>query len=133
MPPRNPANAYQSQAVHTAGGPALLVMLYDRLAVDIDRAETSIRSGDPNAANSQLQHAQQIVRLLRRSLNSDGFVGGRELLSLYDFLERHLIEANMTKDATMVKECAALVAPLHQAWRTAVAAGGRVIALSHVG
>ena len=52
--------AYQSQAVQTAGGPALLVMLYDRLAVDIDRAETSIRSGDPNAANSQLQHAQQI-------------------------------------------------------------------------
>jgi flagellar secretion chaperone FliS len=133
VPRGNPATAYQSQAVHTASGPALLVMLYDRLAVDIDRAETSIRSGDPNGANSQLQHAQQIVRLLRRSLNSDGFIGGRQLLSLYDFLERHLIEANMTKDATKVRECAALVAPLHQAWRAAVAAGGRADALSHVG
>jgi flagellar secretion chaperone FliS len=133
MSPENPASAYQSQAVHTASGPALLVMLYDRLAVDIDRGETSIRIGDMNGANSNLQHAQQIVRLLRRSLNRDGFVGGHELLALYNFLEKHLVEANMTKDPEKARECAALVAPLHQAWRSAVAAGGRTDALSHVG
>jgi len=112
MTPGNPASAYQSQAVHTASGPALLVMLYDRLAVDIDRGESCIRCGDPDGANAQLQHAQQIVRLLRRSLNGDGFVGGRELLSLYDFLERHLIEANMAKDAAKVQECADALAHL---------------------
>lgn len=133
MPSRNPASAYQSQAVHTAGGPALLVMLYDRLAVDIDRGGTAIRRSDMREANVHLQHAQQIVRLLRRSLDPEGFVGGQELRSLYNFLEKHLIDANMTKDAAKVDQCAELVAPLHAAWRSAVAAGGRVDALTHVG
>ncbi len=133
MPPDNPATAYQSQAVHTASGPALLVMLYDRLAVDIDRGESSILAGDLSEANTNLQHAQQIVRLLRRSLDAEGFAAAGDLLSLYNFLERHLIEANMAKDAGKVQECARLVAPLHEAWRTAVASGGRQDALSHVG
>lgn len=133
MPARNPASAYQSQAVHTASGPALLVMLYDRLAIDIDRGGSAIEHRDFAEANTHLQHAQRIVRLLRSSLDQDGFVGARDLYSLYNFLEKHLIDANMTKDTDKVKECARLVAPLHQAWRTAVADRGGVGALTNVG
>ena len=133
MAPTSPATAYQSQAVHTANGPVLLVMLYDRLAVDIDRGGTAIEARDYAGANIHLQHAQRIVRLLRNSLDSNGFAGGKDLYSLYNFLEKHLIEANMAKDTAKVRECANLVAPLHRAWRKAVADRGGVGALADLG
>jgi len=37
-PPTNLADKYRSQAIQTAPGPQLLVMLYDRLAADVDIA-----------------------------------------------------------------------------------------------
>jgi flagellar protein FliS len=115
------AAKYQSQAVQTAPGPQLLVMLYDRLAADIDIADRSIDAGDHHQTNEVLQHAQQIVRVLRHSLQPDGFTGGRELLALYDFLEGQLVEANLNKDLEQVRACGRIVAPLRTAWRRAVA------------
>ena len=133
MPSRNPAAAYQNQAVQTANGPQLLVMLCDRLAVDIARAEVAIEANDHKASNEHLQHAQKIVRMLRNALDPDGFKGGHELLSVYVFLENHLIKANLEKDVVLVRECAELTRPFHEAWHKAVNANDRDIVFSHVG
>lgn len=129
----NTASAYQSQAVQTANKPQLLVMLFDRLAVDISRAELAIEAANFEAANETLQHAQQIVRMLANSLDPDGFSGGQELLAVYVFLENHLIKANIAKSIPMVKECADLVRPIHEAWRRAVNASERENVTTHVG
>lgn len=125
MPTRSPAAAYQDRAVQTANSPQLLMMLYDRLAVDIERAEVAIELGDFGATNEHLQHAQRIVRMLRSALDPDGFRGGQELLSVYVFLEQHLVKANMEKSVAVAHECAELVRPLHEAWRKAVSANER--------
>ena len=90
-PPTNLADKYRSQAIQTAPGPQLLVMLYDRLAADVDIAGRSLEARDYLATNERLQHAQRIVRMLRHSLEPDGFTGGRDLLALYDFLLSHLV------------------------------------------
>lgn len=127
------AAAYQSQAVGTATGPQLLIMLYDRLAVDISRAEIAIESADFEGTNEALQHAQRIVRMLRTSLDPDGFVGGQDLLALYVFLEEHLVRANLEKDVVKVRECADLVQPLHEAWRRAIDESERDNVASDVG
>ena len=119
-PPTNLAAKYRSQAIKTAPGPQLLVMLYDRLAADIDIADRSLHARDLLTANERLQHAQRIVRMLRHSLQPDGFSGGRDLLALYDFLLSHLVEANLKKDQEMVRECGRIVAPLQDAWHRAV-------------
>jgi flagellar secretion chaperone FliS len=133
MSDQNPASAYQSHAVQTANGPHLLLMLCDRMSVDIARAEVALQVGDNKAANENLQHAQKIVRMLRSALDPEGFKGAYELLSVYSFLEDHLVRANMEKDATVVRECAELVRPIHEAWRKAVNANERANAYSHVG
>ena len=103
MPDQNPASAYQSQAVQTANGPHLLLMLCDRMSVDIARAEVALEQSDNKAANEHLQHAQKIVRMLRNALDPEGFRGAHELLSVYIFLEAHLVKANMEKDAALVQ------------------------------
>jgi flagellar protein FliS len=133
MPGQNPASAYQSQAVQTANGPQLLVMLCDRMAVDIARAEVALETGDKKGANEHLQHAQKIVRMLRGALDPEGFRGAHELLAVYVFLEAHLVRANLEKDAGVVRECADLVRPIHEAWRRAVNANERADAHSHMG
>jgi flagellar secretion chaperone FliS len=119
-PPTNLADKYRSRAIQTAPGPQLLVMLYDRLAVDVDIATQSLDAQDYLATNERLQHAQRIVRMLRSSLEPDGFAGGRDLLALYDFLLGHLVEANLRKDPDLVRECARIIAPLREAWQQAV-------------
>lgn len=122
MSARNPAAAYKDQAVNTAAAPQLLVMLCDRMAADIARAELAIEMKDYESANDNLQHAQRIVRMLASSLDPEGFKGGRELLAVYVFLERHLIQANFEKDPALVRECAEVFRPIHEAWRIAVSA-----------
>lgn len=133
MATSNSASAYQSQAVQTANQPHLLVMLLDRLAVDIARAALAIEASNFEVANETLQHAQQIVRLLSNSLDPDGFNGGHDLLSVYIFLEKHLIKANIEKSVTVVRECADLLRPIHEAWRRAVNANERANVISNVG
>ena len=129
----NSASAYQSQAVQTANQPQLLVMLFDRLAVDIARAELAMETSNFETTNESLQHAQKIVRMLSSSLDPDGFSGGHELLAIYVFLENHLIKANLEKSLTAVKECADLVRPIHEAWRRAVNASERTNVTSNLG
>ena len=126
MSPLNAASAYQAQAVQTANGPRLHVMLCERLSVDMSRAVTAIESRNFEDANLELQHAQRIVRMLRTSLDPDGFVGGQELLAVYNFLETHLVKANLTKDVALVRESMELFEPIHEAWRQAVEASERI-------
>jgi flagellar protein FliS len=95
-------------------------MLYDRLAADVDIAGRSLDVQDFLVTNERLQHAQRIVRMLKHSLEPDGFAGGRDLLALYDFLLSHLVEANLRKDPEMVRECGRIIEPLREAWQRAV-------------
>ena len=133
MANRDAAASYQSRAVETAPGPQVLVMLYDRLAVDIEVADRAIDERDLEGANAAIQHAQQIVAVLRHSLQPEGFDGGDRLLAIYDFLSRHLVEANLSKSQTALRQCGAIVAPLRDAWRLAVAQPERVDVPAHVG
>ena len=130
--PQDAALRYQSQAVQTAPGPQLLVMLFDRMAADIEIADRALEDGDLRTTNERLQHAQQIVRVLRHSLQPDRFEGGRALLGLYELLLSELIDANLTKDRSKIQRCGQIVAPLREAWRRAVADPEAVDARRHL-
>lgn len=113
---------YLGDSVSTASPQQLLVMLYDRLALDLQRAEVAIGSGDREAANEQLQHAQDIVLELRSSLRIDVWDGGPRLAALYSWLLGELIKANVKGDLRRVGDCRKIVEPLRDAWRGAAAA-----------
>lgn len=125
MSVRSPALAYQDQAVQTADGPRLLLMICDRLTADMSRAETAIEAGDFAVTDENLQHAQRLIRMLRNALDPDGFKGGHELLAVYAFIERHLVKANLEKSVAVVRECAELFRPIHEAWVGAVKSSER--------
>jgi flagellar protein FliS len=124
--PRSPGrDSYLAGAVSTASPQQLLVMLYDRLVLDLDRAEQAMRASDVrrDEARVQILHAQDIVVELRSSLNLNaGWDGAAGLSDLYGFVLTQLVQANVAMDADLVASCRSLVEPLRDAWREAAAA-----------
>lgn len=110
---------YVHDAVSTASPATLLIMLYDRLVLDLLRAETALKSGKRDAANEQLKHAQDIISELANTLDVEAWDGARQLMSVYAFLLTTLVEANVAGDADKVAACRELVEPLQQAWQQA--------------
>jgi flagellar protein FliS len=119
----NPArNAYLSQMVATASPAKLLVMLFDRLVLDLERAAELQEAGEHLAASPHLLHAQEIVLELRTSLRLDVWEGAEQLAEIYVWLHKELVRANVSRDVTATRECLAIVAPLAESWREAALA-----------
>jgi len=110
---------YTTNAVSTASPARLLVMLYDRLVLDLTNAEQAARSSQAARASAELQHAQDIVLELRTSLDLDAWDGAQGLADLYTWLYAELIAANVRQDPQRIAACLAVVAPLRDGWRTA--------------
>ncbi len=124
----SPQTAYLDASVATASPARLLVMLCDRLVLDLTRGLEAQRTKDLDTAHRELLHAQEIVLELRSSLRVTDWEGGPGLASLYDFLHLELVRANVTKDARVTEGCLGLVTDLAATWREAamqaVATGG---------
>jgi flagellar protein FliS len=111
--------AYMDASVATADPSKLLVMLCDRLVLDVQRALSAQADGHHEEAHHQLVHAQAIVCELRNSLDPDGFRGGAELAALYDYLHRQLVQANIHRDSSVTAECEQIVTQVAETWRQA--------------
>lgn len=110
---------YIGDSVSTSSPGRLLVMLYERLVLDLAQAEAALRDGDREAGNRHLMHAQDIILELRASLDLTAWDGAARLASIYTFLLAELIAANVGADPARVAGCRVLVEPLLDAWRQA--------------
>ena len=112
---------YLADSVNTASPGKLLVMLYDRLVMDLVQGEEATRAGDRERSAERLTHAQEIILELRTTLDLDAWSGAAGLANLYGFLLTELIGANVGRDADRIAACRSLVEPLRDAWREAAA------------
>jgi flagellar protein FliS len=117
----NLRNRYLQDSIGTASPGKLLIMLYDRLVLDLIQAEEAFRSDDREVAGERLNHAQEIVLELRTTLDLDAWEGAAGLAGIYSFLLTELIQANIKRDVDKVVSCRGLIEPLRDAWREAVA------------
>ena len=115
------AGRYGADATATASPAKLVVMLYDRLSLDLTRGRQAQLDGDRETASNQLTHAQDIVAELLSSLDVDAWDGGANLASLYRWLLRELIAANVRMDPARTAACLSVVEPLREAWTQALA------------
>jgi flagellar secretion chaperone FliS len=112
-------NAYMGNMVSTASPARLLVLLYDRLVLDLQRAVDEQSSGEFLAASPHLLHAQEIVSELQVSLRLDAWDGAAGLASIYTWVHKELVRANVQRDVAATMACLELVTPLAAAWREA--------------
>jgi flagellar protein FliS len=115
----DPRTAYLQSAVETASPVRLLMMLVDRLELDVQRGLEAQHSADFESAHGHLVHAQDILIELACTLHADAFSGGPGLAQLYSWLHGQLVRANIDRDAQVTAECLPLVGQIAQMWREA--------------
>ncbi len=115
---------YNRDAILSASPVRLLTMLYDRLLLDLERAEAAHGQQDWDVASENLLHAQSIIAELASSLKTDVWDGGETLLALYTYVSNALIAANVQRDVSRIRESITLLEPLRQGWHEAAGSLG---------
>lgn len=123
MPPyaTDPQALYATNDQLTAGPAEALLMLFDRLVLDLAHADTALATGALEPAHHALLEAQQIVEGLRDLLDTSSWPEGTSLVAVYDYLYDTLVEVNLHKDRDRLEPCRQIVADLARAWGQAAA------------
>jgi flagellar secretion chaperone FliS len=115
----NPLQSYRETQIKTANQGRLIVMLYDAALRSITRGAEALGRGvrGYEAANAAILRAQDVVGELTVSLDLErGGEIARNLLGLYTFVNRQLMEANLRKDGAPLEVARKLLAELREAW-----------------
>jgi len=119
MAMNNPYQQYQQQSVMTASPGELVVMLYNGCIRFIKQAIECINSKDLMAAHNAIIRAQDIIVEFMSTLDMKYEIS-HNLLALYDYLHRRLVEANIKKDTAILEEVLTFVTELRDTWAEAV-------------
>lgn len=115
----NSSNAYriyETNNVTTASPRKLLTMLYGGAIRFCRLAEIAIDEKNMEKKNDYLKRAQDILSELSISLNFEAGEMAAQLSSLYAFMTRELIEANLRMDGRRVKQVREMLEELLEAW-----------------
>lgn len=111
---------YLTEAIETASPAVRLTMLFDSLELDLAKADKGFaEQADLKTISDLLIHAQEIVALLRDSIDTSVWEPAVRIQALYDFLYRELVIANLEKDRIRTAAVADHVRQLAAAWREA--------------
>ena len=113
------AARYLAESIETATPAERLIMLFDRLEVDLAHAEAGFIAGDNFTVNEHLVHAQEIVAALRVTLDVTVWPEGAQLAGLYNLWQSELLAANMEKDPARLPQVTEMVTQVAGAWRAA--------------
>lgn len=109
---------YQQQQVMTAPPDKLLLMLFDGAVRFCNQAKKALEDACLEECHNYIVKAQDIVLELENSLNMD-YELSHHLFSLYDYLYRRLVEANIKKETVLIEEAIAFLTELRQTWAEA--------------
>src|SRR5699024_12273278 len=108
--------AYQNNAVNTASGGELTLMLYNSCVKFIRQAMKDVEKKDYEAKNTHIQKEQKIIQELMITLDQEVEIS-KQLLSLYDFMYNKLTEANVRNNTTTHEEVLDLAIDFRDTWK----------------
>jgi len=113
------ANKYQQNTINTASPQELSLMLYNGLVRFIKSSIQSLDSKDFEAANNFNVRAQDIITEFMITLDMRYEVS-ENLMALYVYMKRRLIEANIKKDREITAEVQGFAEELRDTWAQAM-------------
>jgi flagellar secretion chaperone FliS len=117
LPEKNPFNEYKKTQITTANQGKLIVMLYDGAIKFLNIAIENMDPRTYDVANNNIIKAQDIITELLLSLNmKEGGEISQNLFNLYLYFKKALLDANIKKDAEMVRSVLKLLKDLRDAW-----------------
>ncbi|MDM5228410.1 flagellar export chaperone FliS [Cytobacillus sp. NJ13] len=115
----NPYQSYQQNSVNTASPGELTLMLYNGCLKFIHQAKKAIMDKNIEAKNTNIQKAQNIIQELMVTLNMDVEVS-QNMMSLYDYMNRRLMEANVKNETAILDEVEGLVTEFRDTWKEVI-------------
>lgn len=110
--------SYRRSAVDGASSVSLVIMLYDRLVADMQRAVAAMQLGDIEKRCSELNHALLILQQLEGSLNHEqGGVAAQNLAAFYSYARANVLEAQIKMDPSMLQNLIAHFQDVKSAWQ----------------
>ncbi|SDZ33807.1 flagellar protein FliS [Evansella caseinilytica] len=119
MAVNNPYATYQQRATETKTPGELTLMLYEGCLKFIRRAEKAIDEGTVEEKNTNIIKAQNIIRELMVTLNTDVAVA-QQMMQMYDFILNRLVDANVNNDKKLLKEAEEFVTEFRDTWKEVV-------------
>ena len=115
----NAYNAYKQNSVTTVSPGELTLMLYNGCLKFLGKAKVAIEQKNIQEKNINLQKSQAIISELMSTLNMDMPIA-KQMLPLYEYMNRRLIEANIKSDTSIIDEVEGLVTEFRDTWKEVI-------------
>ena len=112
----NAATAYQNNKIMTASPAELTLMLYEGAIKFCNIAISSLDESNFNKANQNIIKAEKIITEFRSTLNFK-YPVAKEFDTIYEYIYRRLIEANIRKDKTILDEVLEHLRDMRDTWK----------------
>lgn len=112
----NPYQKYQQTSVNTATPAELTLMLYNGCLKFMGQAKQAIESSNIEKKNEYIQRSQMVIQEFMVTLNKDVAMS-EDLMRLYDYILRKLIDANTKNDLEALSEAEEMVMNLRNTWK----------------
>ena len=109
-------NMYLKQKIMTATPAELTLMLYEGAIKFINIAIMGIEKNDIEKAHINIVKAQRIVEEFRATLNFKYEVA-KDFDTVYEYIYRRLVEANLKKDTEILEECLVHLRGMRDTWK----------------
>ncbi|MGJ9457620.1 flagellar export chaperone FliS [Oceanobacillus sp. CF4.6] len=110
---------YQNNAVNTASGGELTLMLYNGCMKFIKQAMKDMDDKNYEAKNKNIQKAQNIIQELMITLDPKVEIS-KQILPLYEYMQYQLKEANIKNDASKLEEVLEFVKDFRDTWKQVI-------------
>jgi flagellar protein FliS len=122
----NAFNTYKNNSVNFASKDQLLLMLVDGAVKFAKIGRQAILDKDVKKAHENIIKTQNIFYELMATLDVNmGGEWAKQLMSVYDFIIRRLIDANMKKDILIMDEVIPLIEDIRDTWNKAYSISNR--------
>ena len=113
---KNPYEQYKNNSIATASPAELTLMLYEGAIKFGNIAIKAIEEKDIQKAHVNIVKVQRIIDEFRNTLDFK-YPVAKDFDRVYEYLERRLVEANMTKDAEIVEEVVTHLRSMRDTWK----------------
>ena len=108
--------AYKNNAVTTASGPQLTLMLYNGSIKFINQAVKALKDKNFEEKNNNIQKAQDIIQELMLTLDQDVEIS-KQLLPLYEFIHYQLQQGNIKNEVHYLEEALEFITEFRNTWK----------------
>ena len=123
---KNPYSKIEDNAIFTATKEELTLMLYEGALKFINQAIEATESKNLEKANGLVIRVEDIIREFQITLDFKYEIAN-QLNSLYDYMHRRLIEANMKKDIGIMIEIRDMLREFRDMWKEAMSAAKQTV------